>query len=829
MIYYDYKYNHFRFPEVVSALALPDKDERRCEPYYIRTSLDNMRRVTMRRTDGGSVTEEEISYRLACYTNAIKELFANRGTFFFSNYQLIQFIIDIIEIINGGLPLARICGDVAAYKVDGALQQFAEELRQRLNEPTDYDPIETIALIEYRLRYARSFFRPVDRGVSEALSAFVLMRLGLRLPSYLGVVELASAAAFLPPNKRPLSAVEELAKAISTLRETAQFKVWVETIRAQFHERKREQIVFVRPSDPYKVPDITQFDYQSTCYDESLITRKRQDIDRLRAASGRSTENVVVFRPERMALQETIAAAVTNIWMEKPAEFLRDFVLSKRGLFHEKILPRVGKVLPKDRYIHVIKTFDSYIDYIIDDHFHIMNPHMESRKTLALARTSIIKQITKGVYNPRLAESRELLRTLVSDDLIRRHFQRQVRPIVDQEIDAFLAIKTGLRLQLKSNADRYTWVLAGGMASGKSTLERRIMREIHKISEPNRVCVINPDHYIFLLLEQLDDDPGYGSKTGAECDLIRDLALGRLETMIKNDRAPDFLMTTRAPVPLRMRLARAGGAKVNLYVVSCPVEGPAGAAQRALARANDPGSIDAFNRFISTRRLLDAHRSVSTELPKAISGGAGRLFDDLRIFNTASTPAILAASMDSHNRELQVFDPKGLIEFIRKSFLNTLATCESELYTGVDARRVTATLCDYHKAGVCFNFRYSAQVPDRNSERTELAADISKGPQAEESVSNLHGGTYMWIGHERAEIRDFETYANVFDHDICEALLIELVNRWPLTVRSYAGEVLLRVDSKKNVQQMHPNKPRDAKSRAMLHKAISTLHKESSK
>ena len=52
--------------------------------------------------------------------------------------------------------------------MDAAINHFAEELLERLDKPEDYDPVETIALIEYRMRYAGPF--SLLRRIAESLN-----------------------------------------------------------------------------------------------------------------------------------------------------------------------------------------------------------------------------------------------------------------------------------------------------------------------------------------------------------------------------------------------------------------------------------------------------------------------------------------------------------------------------------------------------------------------------------------------------------------------------------------------------------------------------------
>ncbi|MGH7171654.1 MAG: hypothetical protein ACRELG_15365 [Gemmataceae bacterium] len=830
-------FERYLFRDQVEALALPcDSTPDDYERYYIRSAVDIMRRAAAAASPGENVaassTEAETSYKLACYTKAIKVLYDRKDKPPTTADDMTNLVFTIGRIINGGQALLLTCEGQPRENVEAAIGHFAAEMLERLTEPQCFDPVETVALIEYRLRYIRPFFKGTRRSIPEALLSFFLMCDGLRLPEYIDWQRFSKVGRQLLDTKDMQKNIEELVRDIGELRKDRRFTDWVEAFRAQFRPPVCGLAAAAEiPKDPWQVKDSTALDRHSTTYKAEYVTRRPEEIDLLRLATGKRPERLVVFKPERMALHETIAAAVTKMQMPIPTDFLRVEILGPNSLFHQAILPRVRNAFPEERFEEDRRIFCEYVNHIIDDHFHIQNPHMEIRAQLEQAKNDIINRINEGHYKPRLAESRDALHHLVADDLLRQRYQKEVRTIVDQEIEAYLDVRPELRLPLKPDGERLAWVTVGGPASGKSTLERLIEFEYKEfVGSTCPLCQINSDHYKPLLLPKTPDDPEHGARTYWESGQVRQRIIDRLEEMIDREhKAPDFWVSTMTPSPERMKIVGKGGAKVNIYLVSCSVEGESGAVQRAYKRATnaDPCNED-YLRFMSTKDILENHRKASELLPAALK--AKRRY--VRLYSTASWPTVLMASMDSYNREMRIFDAQAFIRFVRKGFINKDASADNQVYRGVSEREVAAALCEYPKANVSLNLRYSQEAPNRIVDRFRKMKDDETNTEKEtrELLLESQPETYMWVGHDRAIIRDFVTFVAAFGGQMAEAILIEVGKRWPLSVRDYIGHELLEVDKKGNVYYPSSEDPinrlNDPILRAIIDKAASTLKKE---
>src|SRR5262249_3205728 len=152
------------------------------------------------------------------------------------------------------------------------------------------------------------------------------------------------------------------------------------------------------------------------------------DIVRLNFVTGKDARELAVFRPGRMALHETIAALVTRVRMDNPARQIKTFI--EENPVYKNIQAEAAKIDPG--FDAMAERFDRYTEFIIDDHSHVISPQPRLRALLQCEKDAIEERIRKGDYDPRAAESRHALRDLLSDHLLRQHYERRVLAIVEE-------------------------------------------------------------------------------------------------------------------------------------------------------------------------------------------------------------------------------------------------------------------------------------------------------------------------------------------------------------------------------------------------------------
>lgn len=127
------------------------------------------------------------------FEQVITYLFENRDKQFQTTEELKQFVENVAGRINSGITkegvLIREGADSAKYPytkvadLSIAMDQFYEELLQRLNNPSE-DPKNLAGWVEYRIDLTDHFFADGCGKTAKAISSWILMRAHNPLPKY---------------------------------------------------------------------------------------------------------------------------------------------------------------------------------------------------------------------------------------------------------------------------------------------------------------------------------------------------------------------------------------------------------------------------------------------------------------------------------------------------------------------------------------------------------------------------------------------------------------------------------------------------------------------
>jgi len=129
------------------------------------------------------------------FREAITTAHSERGRQFANPTELRTFIEGIAQTVNRGITkegiLIRAGEDSPKYPytkvadLEGAMQQFYNELSQRLRDPKE-DPVALAAWAEYRIDLSDHFFADGCGKTAKAISSWILMRADRPLPAYRG-------------------------------------------------------------------------------------------------------------------------------------------------------------------------------------------------------------------------------------------------------------------------------------------------------------------------------------------------------------------------------------------------------------------------------------------------------------------------------------------------------------------------------------------------------------------------------------------------------------------------------------------------------------------
>lgn len=652
--------------------------------YYVRSALDSLRRTALPEDDTKWDAISRVAM-LANFAHITTTLFSQRELKFALPDDLAIFVCRVAQSLchEGAEARANLCND-------DHFRRFINEFFQHLQGS---DPQMAAAFAAYHLPRGR-FFASNNRLLGHAISNYVLMRNGSKLPVYRGskqqlLIDMATAS--------------------------TQFDTWLELYKSQFDRIPLiEAVVPMEPSDMWHVQASHMLDPRSTIFDADHVLRGGKDgaeaIKQLHYVTGKYTHKLVVFKPHRMALHETVAALVTQVNMDAVKDEVISFIETS-PVYTDRILPEASAL--DAGFQKMADRFREYAMFLVDDHFNVVSPQPKVRSMLLEEKNTIEMRIREKHYDPRSAESRITLQDLVADRLLREYYQALVRDIVDYHFNALLTSNSKLRLTLKTNANRIAWVTIGGPAAGKSSLARLIEAERRSYGESDSFCSVNPDDYRELLLDRSGAalDALFASLTHAEASRITDIIIERLWDMVKDGNdgmAPDMWLDMVSATDKRLALARYGGATVRLYGATCLAEE---ALNRSFMRARQPGPDK--GRYVPTVVVLERHRYATRELPNLLNNEhyMMRMFDTSEdkghYVSTAKNLPLLIASANGFDKNLEIHETPRFMEFIRKAALNHQAAAMHELYDDTTMRAIMVdAMMEYVNNGIILNFRY---------------------------------------------------------------------------------------------------------------------------
>jgi len=744
------------------------------ENAYLRYALDGLKRT--------SGISEEVGWgawemnKIANFTHVIKKFYKKKTRPFHSVEEVEQFILTLAADLDLGEH--AIFGNDSSFmekykgripdQTKATFHSFCEKLLPKLNDSTD--PQETGAFITYEMDLHSRFFGEDSHIIAQALQTFALMRHGRRLPVYRDKVKI-------------------LHDFMQNVRKYGDYEGWLQFYKNQFQpypEVKAQEAD--DPPDQWHVKSANLFDPHNSIFQPENALRNANGMFQLNFVTGKHPQELAVFKPSRILLHETIAALVTRVQLPNIniKEDIKDFL--KNDVYKEL----QDRIKPLDaEFEEMSRRFEEYTRYILDDHFHMVSPHVRTRKILGEEKNVIEKRILSGEYEPRTLESRTALRVLMVDRFLQQFYENKIRKAVDAMITDYLKDNPEKALPLWPNPDRFAWVTAGGPAAGKSSLKDKIGRERIDAGETKPLCYVNPDEFRDFLLEKTGDpakDSLHSSRTHGEASRITDIILERLDKMVKEDGlAPHIWLDMVSPDEKRTELARHGSAQVRLYVATCP---PEEAVKRAFERGKN--SPTDKGRFVPTQVVLDGHKKASRGLAKALGAARGtlRLIDTHPTVPDPKEDYVLIAERDETMRTVTIHRATSFMAFINKAAINTGAEKQEELYVPETERNriIADTLMSYPANNMALNFHYDAS-----------------------EFRSYTGGTELLvrIGRQNALINNLEDFNKIMGNEaLTTDLLQRLALRGELTLKNHQGRVILLVEGGKFVysEDMNPRR-----------------------
>ncbi len=492
----------------------------------------------------------------------------------------------------------------------------------------------------------------------------------------------------------------------------------------------------------------------------------------------RMPRDIVVFNPERMALQYTGIVTATEIKSQDDAEF--HHICRK---LYKKIHPAV-RSLQLD-FIEMEQVCENISHDFLRKHkssFDSTDPmvqrflqvHQAVRTRLSgKSDTSTIDMITQKIF---------------MDDLLREQYQAKVYDVVVQEVTQEVGLQhltaldqvsaeerdQILMLRQHPSHQRLTKIIAGGIATGKSSIAKIMAAEFKAIygREISDFAVINTDRFRPLLTDDpsLGDDPVLRSTLAHdEARLMTDMAIDLIGKKVEElGHGPDVFMEAVSPTNEELHISTKNQGRVRIAWTLYPPE--------KAVEGNYKRFQDKQERLPPVSAVLGSQQLGSKDAPKIMNDHSGKdivmtLHNTYKIIHESAEGSALIAILHCQKEKVVVLDVHGILDFVKKSHINTKATSPDSVYPEPEKISLQANianfLSDYGHKEIVF-IDPTAKLTD---------------------INEFEEHTYAVYTHERGlEIKDKTIFDKIVNEDaVSRELFTALGAKFDLTEESRSG------------------------------------------
>jgi hypothetical protein len=414
--------------------------------------------------------------------------------------------------------------------------------------------------------------------------------------------------------------------------------------------------------------DVRQLKY--TILDNTNVTyRGSKELGALHLIdSTMDPKEYVAYRPQRLALHETIVAVSTQL---KTVD--EDDMRYVVGIVYADVLAKLeGLALEtlRDSMTAEIKALVLKYQKGIDISKAVNGALVAAICDQVEAKRDVFAQF-KETYTPEDAMVARAVDILFSEES-----KKQIETLVSSVIASQDILEP---LTIPSPKDRTMFMVSGGQASGKGSSVARLEESAaaEKIEWDN-VVKVNTDSYRLLLLK-----PGsvqkelYSQLSQPEAATINQSIQKRLATMAHAGKAPHVFVDQVFVGPAQIDLGLLKGGKVRGIIVSTDV---GDAIERSYTRGLNDGDE---GRYEATKGLLTCHQKMAAQVPTTLSKYSGKNVTFLLVDNNVpkGEQAEDVMEVDLLRRKVQVFSEAKLDRFALKAKINPGATSKEDLYT----------------------------------------------------------------------------------------------------------------------------------------------------
>jgi HEAT repeat protein len=666
----------------------------------------------------------------ADFTQEIKRLYNGKDRPFNSDKELETFVKETAyNLLKSNIKIDEKRKDIDIFREEekgtekwriwADFSEFVRELRGLLLklEAGQLSAKYVGALIHYRVAMTGRFFKDGNRRIALALETFVMMRNNHELPGFYNETDWKIAAPTTFKNEESLEYVKDLT-------EDARFLKWYYKYDNLFGTKQEWSplVEKIEPKDSWRVMAqgaLTRaLEQRHTIYAEDNIFQIPGVLRSYVEKTGIEVKKLVVFKPERTLLHEAIAAVVSQVSLpadDEEGKALGNIVNQVYTRVENKDTFRTFAQEMKQR----CKSFKEIIARKLQRNVHVGTKDDPYAKLINKYTELLGHHYERAKKRMRVEDEKKALTKLIAWELLKREYQVDIEDMVSQEMLALEKEKEKhelIFLTTKTGYERAIWVLAGGPASGKTSIFNAKVKQ-HLCTKNNiDACNINPDIFKPLLLKLGEDY--HAARTHEESSHIKDLILNKLEYMLdKTEKAPSMILDVVNPDLKKFAAILKDNPKINLYTTTCPVTDKGdikGSITRAFLRASEPLNYKGeknpdYGRYVPSYIVLDGHKKVSGSFPGFIKSGRYSLIE---LYDNTTRASRQVCHLEG--KALRIDDFSSFIEFLKKRHINTKAYSEETVYgkkfvdrdtKALKPEHMASSLAEYLKSGIIINYQ----------------------------------------------------------------------------------------------------------------------------
>ncbi|MBX3708232.1 MAG: hypothetical protein KIT56_00985 [Gammaproteobacteria bacterium] len=463
--------------------------------------------------------------------------------------------------------------------------------------------------------------------------------------------------------------------------------------------------------DKVTLPSGVHFTCTNPDYTFHSLTELRQlyvaiGTNKYNARPFRTPKEFIVFKPKRVAKQLTGILAATELKIEDDQHFVN--VCKK---LEKKIQPVIAD--SEEEFVSSIKEITCSVRDLTSNikHYHLSDD--DRAKQFLNIEKAIKSRLERQGYSSLVIH--EFATKILIDDCTREFIQEKTYDIVvdiisdeikKQHVTALDAASSQDRQQIIhllpqfDGSNRLTQMMAGGPATGKSMITKQFAAKIkceYGLSLSD-FAFISTDRFRLLFLE--DSSLGSckimrGVYTQDEArEMTQQSILKITKKVEQNGFAPNVFMEMVAPMNEEIKMGLSNNGKVRIALTSYP---PAKAVEGNFKRFQDTQE-----RLPPVSAVLGGQKSVSEKTPKIVKDHVGQdvvmtLHDTDELLHGSSDSEALIAVFDCQKDKIIVRDINKMLDFVRKSHINPVATCPDTVYPNAEKIMPQAIIASFLK------------------------------------------------------------------------------------------------------------------------------------